>query len=194
MPLEHDVIQDMYSYVQEKAGVGNPVNQEMFNEMSALQAIQYCTAKGFIFIHMDNELFIPFHELTVMVVNAIAEKFYSYKDATDNPWLSKRRSCLFSGDETFVQVATILLDIAEPCLSDYTKFVMKIPCMDLLYLIHLVKDNNTSVVSLMMTLDVFADYILATNVALEIHPAKELLYSMQTLTHWKTEGILTPNV
>jgi hypothetical protein len=101
---------------------------------------------------------------------------------------------LFSGDETFLQVATILLDIAEPCLSDYTKFVMKIPCMDLLYSIHLVKDNNTSVVSLMMTLDVFADYILATNVALEIHPAKELLYSMQTLTHWKTEGILTPNV
>jgi hypothetical protein len=85
VPLEHDVIQDMYSYVQEKAGVGNPVNQEMFNKMSALQAIQYCTAKGFIFIHMDNELFIPFHELTVMVVNAIAEKFYSYKDAKDNP-------------------------------------------------------------------------------------------------------------
>jgi hypothetical protein len=144
MPLEHDVIQDMYSYVQEKAEVGNPVNQETFNEMSALQAIQYCTTKGFIFIHIDNELFIPFHELTVMVVNAIAEKFYSYKDAKDNPRLSKWRSCSFSGDETFVQVATIILDIAEPCLSDYTKFVMKIPCMDLLYAIHAVKDNNIS--------------------------------------------------
>jgi hypothetical protein len=75
VPLEHDVIQDMYSYAQEKAGVGNPVNQEMFNEMSALQAIQYCTAKGFIFIHADNELFIPFHESTVMVINAMLKSF-----------------------------------------------------------------------------------------------------------------------
>jgi len=43
-----------------------------------------------------------------------------------------------------MKVATIILDIAEPCLSDYTKFVMKIPCMDLLYAIHAVKDNNIS--------------------------------------------------
>jgi hypothetical protein len=188
VPLEHDVIQDMYSYAQEKAGVGNPVNQEMFNEMSALQAIQYCTAKGFIFIHADNELFIPFHESTVMVINAIAEKFYSYKGAKDNPRLSKWRSCSFNGDETFVQVATILLDIAEPCLSDYTKFVVKIPCTDLLYSIHPVKDNNTSVVSLMMTLDAFADYILATNVALEMHPAKEVSLSHADINTLEDRG------
>jgi hypothetical protein len=50
---------------------------------------------------------------------------------------------------------------------------MKIPCMDLLYAIHAVKDNNTSVVSLMMTLDAFKEYILATNVAIEQHPGKK---------------------
>ncbi len=60
---------------------------------------------------MDNELFIPFHELTVMVVNAVAEKFYSYADAKDNPWLSKWHACSFTGDETFAEVATILLEI-----------------------------------------------------------------------------------
>ena len=129
---------------------------------------QYCISRGYILVHEEDHLFRPFHELTVELIHRISDSFYSNPDGKDNRYLSEWLQCDFDGDESFSVVTKRFEHTTEiHNIEQYKNFVLKIPHMDMVYYFNDTHAGDCLLVSLILTIEGFIQYLSSTNVALE---------------------------
>jgi len=104
----------------------------------------------------------------VELIHRISDSFYSNPDGKDNRCLSEWLQCDFDGDESFSVVTKRFEPTTEiHDIKQYKNFVMKIPHMDMVYYFNDTHAGDCLLVSLILTIEGFIQYLSSTNVALE---------------------------
>jgi hypothetical protein len=151
---------------------------------------QYCISRGNILINEEDHLFRPFHELTVELIHHISDSFYSNPDGKDNRYLSEWLQCDFDGDKSFTVVTKQFEPTADIHNIEQNNFCfMKIPHMDMVYYFNDTHAGDCLLVSLILTMEGFIQYLSSTNVAMEDNVLMEQEHSHSEDRNTNDKGI-----